>query len=195
MCFSKWWTWSHPCVCMAEPFLRMPLSYPMIIVSPVTCLPVKCFLSIQQLSQSFDAPVPTCMNRVASIKRHLLCLQKSGSSWWAKTWQDKIPLEYGHVRYVKKDCRLCFIYTLHSVQLFWIKVVLVWCHLDWIYLDFLFILKRFSLHLFLKHYLNTNTKRIQLFPLFPSVFFVSAVLTIWGYTWVFHWFWENSIMA
>lgn len=87
-----------------------------ITCSQWACLPVKCFLRIQQLSQSFDAPVPTCLNRVARIKRHLLYLQKSGSSWWAKTWQDKISLEYSHVQYVKKDCKLCFIYTLHSIQ-------------------------------------------------------------------------------
>ena len=76
----------HPILaCERLSLSRMPLSYPIMILSPVTNEPVylwnvpnRSFWSVRQLSQSFVAPVPTFLERVAGIKfRMSVYLQKT----------------------------------------------------------------------------------------------------------------------
>ncbi len=82
--FTKWWTSPHPCLWMTEPFEDAlfithsrychPLPEPVYLWN----VPNSCFVHIPQPSQSFVAPVPTCLKRVAVFGFKIsLCLQKS----------------------------------------------------------------------------------------------------------------------
>lgn len=114
--------------------LTMPLSYPiMIICYQLICLPVESskqvfFWCIQYISQSFVAPVSTCLQHVAGInfrisiysQTSIMAMRRKHQIYLLcsvfKCLHQKVIHKWSHSVF---EWSHCFIYVLHSVPAFW----------------------------------------------------------------------------